>query len=113
MPMRKLLLTVVLTIVTAAALRSYHVHAQQGVNFTFASIDVPVPNATETKAWSINARGDIVGRYFVNGVGPHGFLRYANGTFATIDIPGVNGTVLRGNNAKGDAVGRYFDFSGG
>jgi hypothetical protein len=74
---------------------------------------VPLPNATDTKAWSINARGDIVGRYFVNGVGPHGFLRYGSGTFVTIDIPGVNGTVLRGNNASADAVGRYFDFSGG
>ncbi len=86
----------------------------QSGSYTFVAIDVPLPGATSTKAFRINARGDIVGRYKDSSDIPHGFLRSADGTFtAPIDVPAAtNGTVARGINARGDIVGRYFDSAG-
>ena len=83
-------------------------------DFSYTTFDVPGPGVAGTKAFRGNARGDIVGRYFIGGNGPHGFLRKADGTFtAPIDVPVTNtGTVCRGINARGDIVGRYFDNSG-
>ncbi len=108
--MRKALLVGGVVLACAMGLRSYGVHAQQGVGFTFTSFDVPFANATDTKAFSINARGDIVGRYFDTAVGPHGFIRWASGAFTSVDVPVPNtGTVLRGNSANGNMVGKYFD----
>ena len=86
--------------------------AQKDISYT--TFDVPGAGVVGTKAFRGNARGDIVGRYFIGGNGPHGFLRKADGTFiAPIDVPVTNnGTVCRGINARGDIVGRYFDSSG-
>ena len=83
--------------------------------FTYTTFDVPGPGVVGTKAFRGNARGDVVGRYFIGTNGPHGFLRKADGSFvAPIDVPVTNtGTVCRGINARGDIVGRYFDTSGG
>jgi hypothetical protein len=107
--MRKALLVGGVVLVCAQGLVSHRVYAQQAVGFTFTSFDVPFANATDTKAFSINARGDIVGRY-VDAAGPHGFIRSAGGTFSSVDVPVPNsGTVLRGNNASGNMVGKYFD----
>jgi hypothetical protein len=53
-------------------------------DYRFIKIDFP--NASETIASGINARGDIVGRYNdVNGV-VHGFL-LRKGTLTAIDVP--------------------------
>jgi len=107
--MRRVLVVVGVVLVSALSLWPYGVHAEQGVSFTFTSFDVPFASATDTKAFSINARGDIVGRYF-DGGGPHGFVRSAAGAFTSVDVPVPNtGTVLRGNSANGNMVGKYFD----
>jgi hypothetical protein len=51
-------------------------------DYRFVRIDFP--NATQTLANGINARGDIVGRYLdAEGV-PHGFLLH-KGAFSTIE----------------------------
>jgi hypothetical protein len=74
-------------------------------DYAFVRIDPPA--SVETQATSINARGDIVGRY----VGPdhvsHGFL-LRKGVFTTIDVPDAFATLgARGINARGDIVGNF------
>jgi len=88
--------------------------AQAQKTFSYTTFDVPGLGVVGTKAFRGNARGDVVGRYFIGTNGPHGFLRKADGTFtAPLDVPVTNtGTVCRGINARGDIVGRYFDISG-
>jgi probable HAF family extracellular repeat protein len=67
-------------------------------DYRFIKIDFP--NASETIASGINARGHVVGRYDdFNGV-VHGFL-LRNGTFTTIDVPGASFTSARAINARG------------
>jgi len=75
-------------------------------DYRFTKIDFP--NATQTVASGINARGDIVGRYNdVNGV-VHGFL-LRNRAFTSIDVPGASFTSARAINARGDIAGRMQD----
>ncbi|HYK90360.1 MAG TPA: hypothetical protein VE398_16410, partial [Acidobacteriota bacterium] len=72
-------------------------------DYRFVRIDVP--GATFTAALSINARGDIVGRFVdANGVS-HGYLLH-KGVFTTIDFPGALFTAARAINARGDIAGR-------
>jgi uncharacterized membrane protein len=83
---------------------------------------IEFPGATHTNAHSINARGDIVGKYFegaanqgvaheafpTSALPSHGFLLTADG-YTTLDVPfpgGVN-TGAYGINAAGDIVGCY------
>jgi uncharacterized membrane protein len=61
--------------------------------------------ATSSSAWGINARGDVVGDYYV-GTAEHGFLLH-KGTFSTIDIEGAVMTHPRAVNARGDIAGSY------
>jgi hypothetical protein len=68
-----------------------------------------VPGASFTDAAWINARGDIVGSYVLEGeTQGHGYV-LRNGTFATIDLPpgNVNTTGFGISNA-GDVVGVGF-----
>ena len=75
-------------------------------DYRFVKIDFP--NAIATTAGSINARGDISGRYEdANGVS-HGFL-LRKGVFSTIDFPNASFTVARAMNARGDIAGRFQD----
>jgi len=69
----------------------------------FETIDVP--GATGTRAFGINARGDIVGSYTIGGV-THGYLLSA-GVRTTIDFPGSSSTEAWGINPRGDIIGRY------
>jgi hypothetical protein len=70
----------------------------------FSTVDVP--RATRTGLTGINSRGDIAGRYVIDGVS-HGFLLVA-GQITTIDYPGaVTFTSVDGINQRGDMVGRY------
>jgi hypothetical protein len=69
----------------------------------FESINVP--GAVGTRAFGINARGDIVGSY-TDSTGTHGFVR-RRGEFTTIDYPGAATTEAWGINPRGDIVGRY------
>jgi probable HAF family extracellular repeat protein len=73
---------------------------------TFTFIDVP--GATVTAAYGINARGQIVGDYYVNPPVTHGFLD-SGGSFTPIDVPGVSTTQAFGINASGQIVGTVFD----
>jgi uncharacterized membrane protein len=78
-------------------------------DYRFVKIDFP--NATETLANGINARGDIVGRYAdAEGVF-HGFL-LRKGVFSTIDFPGASLTAAFALNARGDIAGHFVDANG-
>src|SRR5260370_20998621 len=77
---------------------------------TFTAIDFP--GAVSTRAFGINDKGRVVGRYQDSGGNVHGFL-LKNGAFTAIDVPGATGfTVARGINNSGDIVGNYVDSSG-
>jgi uncharacterized membrane protein len=77
----------------------------------FRYVRFDFPNAIETLALGINARGDIVGRYGdADGV-THGFLLH-RGVFSSIDVPNASFTAARGINARGDIVGRTIDADG-
>ncbi len=72
-----------------------------------------VPNSEQTFAHGINASGDIAGTYdHFDGVS-HGFLRTADGSFTTFDVPGATGgTWVRGISDRGLIVGGYIDGDG-
>jgi probable HAF family extracellular repeat protein len=69
----------------------------------FTSIDVP--GAMATRAFGINAVGEIVGSY-TDARGTHGYL-WANGSVTTVDVPAAISTEAWGINPQGDIVGRY------
>lgn len=69
----------------------------------FESIDVP--GAVATRAFGINAQGDVVGSY-TDATGTHGYL-FSDGVFTTIDYPGAATTEPWGINPRGDIIGRY------
>jgi probable HAF family extracellular repeat protein len=78
-------------------------------DYRFVKIDFP--NATQTLANGINARGDIVGRYLdAEGVG-HGYL-LRKGVFSAFDFPHATLTAAFALNAQGDIVGRFTDANG-
>src|SRR4030095_9540519 len=66
---------------------------------------IDVPGATGTRAFGINARGDIVGSYTMGGV-THGYL-LSDGVRTTIDVPGSSNTEAWSINPRGDIIGRY------
>jgi uncharacterized membrane protein len=70
----------------------------------FHSIDVP--GAVATRAFGINARGDIVGSYTDATGATYGF-RWRAGNVTTIAFPGAIHTEAWGINPRGDIVGRY------
>ncbi len=74
----------------------------------FTTIDIP--GATRTVANGINARGDIVGRYDIAGVG-HGFL-LSEDELTTIDSPGATLTAATAINPRRDIVGHYRSVDG-
>ena len=69
----------------------------------FSPIDVP--GALATRAFGINAVGEIVGSY-TDATGTHGYL-WANGNVTIIKFPGAASTEAWGINPQGDIVGRY------
>jgi uncharacterized membrane protein len=78
-------------------------------DYRFVRIDFP--NAAATAVGSINARGDVSGKYDdVSGV-THGFL-LRKGVFSTIDFPDASFTSARAMNARGDIAGRIHDANG-
>ena len=100
-------------IAAICAIPPFAASARAQNTYTFTSFDIPFANASNTRAFDINARGDIVGRFFdssMNGI-PRGFHRYNDGTYALpIDAPVPNtGTVARGINSRGDIAGKFFD----
>src|SRR5438045_661055 len=82
-------------------------------NGHFTTVDFP--NAAVTSVLGINDHGDVVGVYqLVDNTHPaHGFVRHANGTFASIDDPKASfGTAAAGINASGEIVGSYDNATG-
>jgi uncharacterized membrane protein len=67
--------------------------------------DLHPAGATSSFASGINARGDIVGDYWMGGQ-EHGML-ISDGQLITIDLPGKAMAHLRGINSRGDIVGGY------
>jgi probable HAF family extracellular repeat protein len=70
----------------------------------FRSIDVQ--GATATRAFGINAVGQIVGSYTDATGTTYGFL-WSNGNATKIAVPGAISTEAWGINPQGDVVGRY------
>ena len=70
----------------------------------FTTIDDVSGGVRFVDAGGINARGQIVGERFDEGI--RGFL-LDTGTFTTIDFPGAAGTTALGINARGQIVGMY------
>ena len=66
---------------------------------------IDYPSADYTIAEALNAGGDVVGYYGINGT-EHGFLLH-QGVLNTIDYPGATLTNARGINLQGDIVGLY------
>lgn len=71
---------------------------------TFTSL--VFPGATFTFPTDINDHGVIVGRYSAAGH-THGFIRGADGAYATIDFPGSNFSVAASINDSGAVAGWY------
>ena len=65
------------------------------------------PGATLTQAWDVNARGAVVVVYRDTADRSDGFLRSAQGEFASIDVPNAMLTRAFGVNSSGDIVGTY------
>jgi uncharacterized membrane protein len=78
-----------------------------GAPTSYTGVFEPIekPGATATRAFGINAQGDIVGSYTVGTV-THGYV-LSHGVFTTIDYPGATMTEAWGINPRGDIIGRY------
>ncbi len=86
---------------------------QQGSTMT--TISHPGADAAlgGTLVRGINRYNNIVGYYFDSQEVPHGFKRFANGSFATIAYPQAKGTTPNSINSSGWIAGSYNDLSGG
>jgi uncharacterized membrane protein len=71
------------------------------------TIDAPGGAATFTNVVNIDSRGEMVGRYTVNGV-THAYL-LSGGLWNTFDYPGATFTGATAISPNGDIVGRYSD----
>ena len=89
----------------APAMESYGLAAAATMVTAAAVTPIDVPGASATRAYGINARGDVVGSY-TDSMGTHGYL-LREGAFTAIDYPGAVVTEAWGINARGDVVGRY------
>jgi hypothetical protein len=67
---------------------------------------IDVPGAIATRAFGINAVGEIVGSYTDAMGATYGYL-WARGDVTTIAVPGAISTEAWGINPQGDIVGRY------
>jgi probable HAF family extracellular repeat protein len=75
--------------------------------FTYTQIDVP--NSSQTRPFGINTFGQIVGLSRDSDGTPHGFLRYADGTYFKFEYPGATFTNAMGINDQGMIVGSWID----
>ena len=92
--------------------------------YSFITLDAPgdiaPPGFINTQPSSINASGQVVGSYGINGAINHGFL-YSGGVFTTLDAPGslpeFPFTIANSINASGQVAGEgarhSFVYSGG
>ena len=78
---------------------------------TFTSIVHPKAVVGTTLS-GINKYNSIVGWYEDAGVGQHGFKRYSNGSFVTLNYPGSQYTLPTGINDSGTVAGWFSDSTG-
>jgi hypothetical protein len=64
-----------------------------------------------TQPFNLNAGGSIVGIWANANPGLHGFLRSADGTIITIDVPNSTNTLPEGINSGGVITGYYTDLN--
>jgi hypothetical protein len=94
----------------------------RGVLTVFSAPGAPPNSANgQTLGYACNIWGEVSGYYFDAAGVAHGYLRYTNGTFKTIDFPGASmvqpkgggsaGTAVNGLNDFGEISGHYFDQS--
>lgn len=69
------------------------------------------PGAIGTTATGINDYNTVVGYASSNGA-LIGFIRWANGTFTKVNVPGSSRTLLLGRNNNGVSVGQFLDAQG-
>src|SRR5438552_3911248 len=70
----------------------------------FTQIDYP--GSSNTEAWFINNRGDIVGEYVMADKSTHGY-QLSGCNFISIDFPGAAYSWANGISPRGDIVGEY------
>jgi photosystem II stability/assembly factor-like uncharacterized protein len=73
-------------------------------------MNINFPGATNTYAYGINGFGQIVGNYDNGSFPPHGFVYdpgplTPNGPYATVDVCGANGSLLKGISNNEQIVG--------
>jgi hypothetical protein len=73
---------------------------------------VPSNGGGPFNVFSINNWGSIVGFGVVLDLNTHGFKRWSNGSFLTLDFPGAVNTLPSSINDSGAVVGDYSDASG-
>ena len=101
----------------AASPRNLVAQVQASADDTFIELNHP-EGVRGTRAWSLNAQGDVIGSYDDANEVRHGFI-WHDGRFTTIDHPdaghgrpgplGPQGTTLYDINRFGDITGRYIN----
>ena len=77
------------------------------------TFSAPEANTVFTDALGVNAAGTIVGtNYNADFSAAHGFVRAADGTFTTFDVPGAVNTYLQGTSDNGNLFGFFETPSG-
>ena len=75
-----------------------------------ASPPTPCQGAVATYGSAVNNLGQVAGTYSLSGfLDFHGFIRAADGSFSTFDVPGASWTYAQGINDQGQVSGFYFD----
>jgi hypothetical protein len=79
---------------------------------TLTSISFPKRGPRGTFATGINKWNTVVGYYIDSSKLSHGFKRFSNGSFITLDYPGASETFPAAINNSGVIVGSYYDGNG-
>ena len=80
---------------------------------TVTPIKDPNPNGIDgTHATGINKWNSVVGWYGDPSRNIHGFKRFSNGSYNTLNFPGAQETMPAGINDSGTVVGTISDYSG-
>ncbi len=95
-----------LAVLVQVPVRPVQAQAQAGPRY----VTFDFPNATMTMAFGEVQPGVIMGWFRDANWKPHSYLRYSNGQFVTIDVPGGAGiTAVNGANIWGAISGVYTD----
>jgi uncharacterized membrane protein len=93
---------------TSERIRNFSTMRRVSPHGTFVTFDPP--GSTFTSPQGIDAAGTITGSYSDANGATHGFVRAADGTITTFDVPDATfGTIPSAINSAGTIVGYYFD----